>query len=157
MFSKIVRKVPSIRLLLVGDGEDMINIKKLAQKKDLYNKIIFTGFRSNVVELMLGAMDIFLFPSLREGLPLALVEAQASGLPCILSEHIPHEAEIFPQLIYRVSLTKGVKEWVSTIVDIYKMKGEREISQNKSLQMVLNSPYNVKVGALQLESIYRQE
>ena len=94
---------------------------------------------------MIGAMDIFLFPSLREGLGLAIVEAQAAGLPCVLSEHIPHEADIVSPLIYRVSLSKGVNEWAKLIIDIHKMKRGEGISRNKSFQIVLNSPLNVKV------------
>ena len=157
VFFEIIRKMPSVRLLLVGDGENLIKIKKLAQKKGLYNKIIFTGLRNDVVDLMLGAMDIFLFPSIIEGLPLAIIEAQAAGLPCILSEHIPCEAEIVPPLIYRVPLSIKAKECANIIIDIYKMKKCEGLSQHKYLQMVVNSPFNLKVSKLQLEAIYRQE
>ena len=157
VFSEIVRSDSSVYLLLVGDGGDLIKIKKLAQEKGLHNKIIFTGLRNDINELMIGAMDIFLFPSLREGLGLALVEAQAAGLPCVLSEHIPHEADIVPSLMYRVPSSKGTKEWAKIIINIHKMKRGKEISRNKSFQIVLNSPFNLKVGKLELEKIYRQE
>jgi glycosyltransferase involved in cell wall biosynthesis len=157
VFFEIIRKMPSVRLLLVGDGENLIKIKKLAQKKGLYNKIIFTGLRNDVVDLMLGAMDIFLFPSIIEGLPLAIIEAQAAGLPCILSEHIPCEAEIVPPLIYRMPLSESAGKWAETIFDIRQMKKREIISQKDSLQMVLNSSFNLEVGKLKLESIYKQE
>ena len=157
VFFEIIRKMPSVRLLLVGDGENLIKIKKLAQKKGLYNKIIFTGLRNDVVDLMLGAMDVFLFPSIIEGLPLAIIEAQAAGLPCILSEHIPCEADIIPPLIYRVPLSIKAKECANIIIDIYKMKKCEGLSQHKYLQMVVNSPFNLKVSKLKLEAIYRQE
>ena len=157
VFAEIIKKNPSVRLLLVGDGKYLPNIKKLSTTKRLCNNIILTGSRNDIVELMLGAMDVFLFPSLWEGLGLAIVEAQAAGLPCIISEHIPYEAEIVPQLIYRVPLSKRAKEWAKIIIDIHKMKKMGGISQHKSLQIVLNSAFNLKVGMLQLESIYKQK
>ena len=60
---------------------------------------------------MLGAMDVFLFPSLWEGLGLALVEAQAAGIPCVLSEHIPYEADVLLPLINRLPLSESVGKW----------------------------------------------
>ena len=68
----------------------------------IYDKVIFTGLRHDIAELMLGAMDIFLFPSLWEGLGIVIVEAQAAGLPCVLSDYIPNEVEIIPELIYKI-------------------------------------------------------
>ena len=107
---------------------------------------------------MLGAMDVFLFPSLWEGLGIAIVEAQAAGLPCILSEQIPYEADILSPLINRLPLSKSVGKWVEIIFDIrQKKKKEKLISQKDSLQIVLNSPFNLEVGKSKLESIYRQE
>ena len=106
---------------------------------------------------MLGAMDVFLFPSLWEGLGLALVEAQAAGIPCVLSEHIPYEADVFLPLINRLPLSESVGKWAETIFDIRQMKKEKTITQKNSLQMVLNSSFNLEVGKLKLESIYKQE
>ena len=157
IFSEIIRNDSSVYLLLVGDGGGLINIKKLVQAKGLHNKIIFSGLRNDINELMIGAMDIFLFPSLREGMGLAIIEAQAAGLPCVLSEHIPHEADIIPSLIYRIPLSKGAKEWAKLIIDIHKMKRGEGTSNNKFFQIVLNSPFNLKVGKLKLEKIYGQE
>ena len=154
VFSEILKIDSSIRLLLVGDGENLIDIKRLAQKKKVKDKIIFTGLRHDIAELMLGAMDVFLFPSLWEGLGIAIVEAQAAGLPCILSKHLPHEAEIVSQLIYKVPLSKSAKEWAEQIITIYNMKQKEKISQNKCLQMVINSPFNFEIGKRKLESIY---
>ena len=157
VFSEVIRKDPSVRLVLVGDGKHLPNIKKLSQKKGLNKKIIFTGSRNNVAELMLGAMDVFLFPSLWEGLGLALVEAQAAGIPCVLSEHIPCEADVLLPLINRLPLSESAGKWAETIFDIRQMKKWETISQKDSLQMVLNSSFNLDVGKLKLESIYKQE
>ena len=156
VFLEIIKIDSSVRLLLVGDGEELINVKKLALKNGLHKKIIFTGLRSDIAELMLGAMDIFLFPSLWEGLPMAIVEAQTSGLPCVFSEHIPPEAEILPQLLYRMQLSKGAKEWAEKIIDIYNMKQRGKISQRETVPRVINSPFNFNAGREKLESIYNR-
>ena len=155
-FSEVIKEDTSARLLLVGEGENLSNIKELAQKKGLNKKIIFTGLRNDIAELMLGAMDVFLFPSLWEGLGIVIVEAQAAGLPCILSEYIPCETEIIPRLINKVPLSKGAKKWAEKIIDIYNIKQEKIISQSKTLSMVINSPFNFKAGKEKLESIYSQ-
>ena len=131
VFSEVIRKDPSVRLVLVGDGKYLPNIKKLSQKKGL--------------------------PSLWEGLGLALVEAQAAGIPCVLSEHIPYEADVLLPLINRLPLSESVGKWAETIFDIRQMKKEKIISRKDSLQMVLNSSFNLEVGKLKLESIYKQE
>lgn len=107
----LIRLLPDIRkhrqnavLLLLGAGtEDERNrLKEIAKSLDVDNAVIFGGGVNNVNEY-LSAMDVFAFPSLREGTPLALLEAQANGLPCIISDRIPKDA-ILTDLIHSVSL-----------------------------------------------------
>ena len=75
---------PQIKLILVGGGEEEQNLKHLAIKKGIENDVIFLGQRSDVNQI-LKAFDIFVFPSLTEGLPLAIIEAMATGLPVVAS------------------------------------------------------------------------
>ena len=154
VFSEILKIDSSIRLLLVGDGENLIDIKRLAQKKKVEDKIIFTGLRSDIAELLLGAIDIFLIPSLWEGLGLVIIEAQAAGLPCVLSDTIPNEADIIPELICRIPLSEGAKQWAKKIINFYDMKHRQEISQTKILSSFINSPFDFQNGKKKLESIY---
>ena len=154
VFSEILKIDSSIRLLLVGDGENLLDIKKLALKKEVEDKIIFTGLRHDIAELMLGAMDIFLIPSLWEGLGLVIIEAQAAGLPCVLSDITPKEADIIPDLICRIPLSEGTKQWAQKIINFYDMKHRQEISQTKILSAIINSPLNFQTGKKKLESIY---
>ena len=156
VFSEILKIDSSIRLLLIGDGENLLDIKKLALRKDIEDKIIFTGLRHDIAELMLGAMDIFLVPSLWEGLGLVIIEAQAAGLPCILSDNIPNEADIIPDLICRIPLSEGTKQWAQKIINFYDMKHRKEISQSKILSAIINSPLNFQNGKKKLESIYNK-
>lgn len=80
-------------LMLVGGGELESAIKQKASELGISDKIIFTGVRPDVPAL-LSAMDVFVFPSLYEGMPNTVIEAQATGLPCLIADTITHEADI---------------------------------------------------------------
>ena len=75
---------------------------------------MFTGMRSDVCDLM-QAMNVFVFPSLYEGLPVSLVEAQAAGLPCIISDGVP-EACMLTNLVQRVALKESARQWAERIL-----------------------------------------
>ena len=88
IFEMYHRNNPKSVLMLVGDGEERQTIKKLVDEKGLADSIIFTGAVTNV-ETFLSAMDVFLFPSFWEGLPIALIEAQVNQLFCLISDKVP--------------------------------------------------------------------
>ena len=88
IFEEIKKQKEDAKLLLCGDGELRLEIEELATKKGLKEDVIFTGNVANV-EDYLQAMDVFLLPSKYEGLGIVLVEAQASGLPCVVSNTVP--------------------------------------------------------------------
>lgn len=92
-FSEYLKTNEKSTLMLVGDGELESAIKQKASELGISDKIIFTGVRSDVPAL-LSAMDMFVFPSLYEGMPNTVIEAQATGLPCIISDTITREADI---------------------------------------------------------------
>jgi len=119
----LIRLLPEIRkirenaeLVLVGTGSEEHRSKLLQLVKDLglENSVHFTGAVLNVNEYY-SAFDVFAFPSLREGTPLALLEAQANGLPCIISDTIPQDA-VATDLVTQLSLDdkKGWIEHLST-------------------------------------------
>ena len=86
-------------LLLIGKGELEPFIKAKASALQLSNNIIFAGVRSDV-PAVLSAMDVFAFPSFYEGMPNTIIEAQATGLPCVLADTITKEADITGLLTY---------------------------------------------------------
>jgi glycosyltransferase involved in cell wall biosynthesis len=106
----LLQEQPRTRLLLVGGGPLEGAVTGRLQELGLADRAILTGVRSDVARLM-SAMDVFVFPSLWEGLPLTLLEAQASGLPCLVSDVISPEAEAVPRLIRRLSLRDGARAW----------------------------------------------
>lgn len=93
VFRKIKDAREDARLVLVGKGELEPEIRKKAEALGLLDSIIFTGVRKDVPEL-LSAMDVFVFPSFYEGMPNTVIEAQATGLPCVISDTVTKEANI---------------------------------------------------------------
>lgn len=89
-FAALVRKAPDALLLLVGDGVLRPRIEEKVRTLGLEGSVRFLGIRSDVPDL-LQAADVFAFPSLYEGLPVTLIEAQASGIPCVISDTITSE------------------------------------------------------------------
>lgn len=115
IFQCIHEENKNTKLLLVGDGELYNQIQEKVKKYGLEEAVIFTGVRADVTDLM-QAMDVFLFPSLYEGLPLTLIEAQAAGLPCIISDKVPIECAI-TNLVQQVSLNSDKKKWASVVLE----------------------------------------
>lgn len=111
----ILKKRPNAKLLLLGEGEDRQKLEKQIVDLDLSQNIIMTG---NVTDAhkYLSAMDVFVFPSLYEGMPLSIIEAQTNGLPCIISDSVPQDV-ILTDLIRRLSLKKSDDVWVKAICD----------------------------------------
>ena len=109
VFNEYHKKDPNSILMLVGDGELRDEIKRQAEKLEISDSVIFTGIRDDVPEL-LCAMDCFVMPSYFEGLPVTLVEAQATGLRAFISDTITREVDL-TDLISYVSLELNDKQW----------------------------------------------
>lgn len=107
---------PRSKLLLVGNGEMEVKIKALVEKLGLEGKVIFTGSVNNVQDY-LSAMDLFVFPSHWEGLPVSVIEAQIAGLYCIISSNVTREVKISPNIEFD-DLNKGVDFWVNRIATV---------------------------------------
>jgi glycosyltransferase involved in cell wall biosynthesis len=107
---------PYARFVLVGDGPLRNAMEGKANDLGISENIVFTGVRGDIVRLVKGVMDVFLLPSLFEGFPLVLIEAQAAGLPCIIADTISSETDIVPELITRLSLAESVRTWAQFVV-----------------------------------------
>ena len=103
-------------LVLVGEGDAESELKQLAAQKSISEYVVFTGGRKDVPEI-LSAFDLFIFPSVYEGLGISVLEAQANGLACVCSEAVPIDS--FPKnSICQLSLDLGPQEWSKMILDI---------------------------------------
>lgn len=134
------------KLLLVGDGSERKNIENKIEILGLHDDVILTGVRSDVNRL-LQAMDVFVFPSLYEGLPVTMVEAQASGLPCVISNAVPEETDI-TELVTRVSLEDPLTQWVEKIKEASKIK---RVNQREAIQ---KSGFDIEENVKWLENFY---
>ena len=113
IFYEIQRRTEA-KLLLVGDGELHADIEKMIADLKLQDKVIMTGVRIDVADLM-QAMDLFVFPSKYEGLPVTMIEAQSAGLPCVISEKVPIECKV-TDLVSQINLSVPAEYWAETII-----------------------------------------
>lgn len=114
IFKYINDRNKETKLLLIGDGNLRSDIKIKAKKLNLKDDVIFTGVRSDIPDL-LNLMDVFVMPSHHEGLPVTLVEAQAAGLPCVLSNNITNEVEIIDNVDW-CDLDDNLSVWSEKIL-----------------------------------------
>src|SRR5690606_36846851 len=114
--ARVCGRDPNTYILLVGDGLLRPQIKQMVDQNGLAERVIFAGLRSNIPQIMLVAMDCFVFPSLFEGLGIVLIEAQAAGLPCLYSDVVPQEVVVFPKLMHARSLKETADDWADAVL-----------------------------------------
>lgn len=112
-------------LVLVGEGELKKEIEKKINKLNLQSNVILAGMHSNTEDFY-SAFDSVCFPSLHEGLPISLIESQAMGLKCLISDSIPQEVDANPKLIKRLDLNKQAARWANEI----EMSNNRNAIEN---------------------------
>lgn len=126
------RNLFNLKLLLVGSGELQKEIIEKARRLGVLDSIIFTGNRADVNEL-LQAIDVFAFPSLYEGLPLSLIEAQASGTPCIVSDNVSRECQV-TDLVTFLSIKDGTDGWIESLINQKKKDMESKCYNTRVIE-----------------------
>lgn len=145
IFKSVLNIIPS-KLILVGDGELRTHIEEKVKKLGIKDNVIFAGVRSDVCDLM-QAMDVFVFPSHYEGLPVTLVEAQASDLPCIISDKISIECKL-TEKIKQLGLSDDLGIWAQEIVNASKAR------RTNTGNIIKNVGFDIKKNAELLENYY---
>ncbi len=153
MMKFIVQKNPSITLVLVGDGDLREEMEQAAKEAGIWRNIRFVGIRNDITT-MLHSMDVFVFPSIYEGLGLVLLEAQACGIPCIVSQAIQPEADVNLGLITKLPLTEGPDAWADKAIEL-AFKKEHDV--NKIIDRFEKNGYSLTGGISALKDIYKSK
>jgi glycosyltransferase involved in cell wall biosynthesis len=138
------------RLLLAGDGELRPAIEEQACRAGLGDSVIFAGVREDIPRLMRSVMDVFLFPSRFEGLGLVLLEAQAAGIPCVVSDVIPREAYVVPQLLQTLSLGESPAVWAEHVL---RARSTR-LDACEAISALERSGFDIRANISNLQNLY---
>lgn len=149
VFYEFNLKKPNSVLMLIGKGSDEEKIREKIKKLKLEAKVMLLGEKNNIADY-LSAFDCFLFPSIYEGLGIALVEAQCSGLPCLVSDVIVPECDMGSNLLFKLSLKNNSKTWAYTLL---KKLGS-PFDRNNSYKSVYSHGYDIKESTKVIQNIY---
>jgi glycosyltransferase involved in cell wall biosynthesis len=149
VFAKTCEKRKDALLVLVGVGQDLTKIKRIVYKLNLQKKVVFLGTRNDVNKLLQG-IDLFAFPSKFEGLGLAAVEAQISGVPCIISNKLPYEANIGHCKVLEVN--HGIDAWSKEFINL--KDSPRRLD---GVELARKKGFDINCEARRLKEIYIHE
>ena len=147
VFKEVKKEKPTAKLLLVGDGALRAQIEESAKEQGLSDDVVFTGNVPNV-EDYLQAMDVFVLPSKYEGLGIVLVEAQTSGLPCVVSTNVPDEG-FLDGMVEMLSLDEGKIEWSKRV-----LKDRKVDKREGKVGLFKEKGYSVEATAKFLQEVY---
>lgn len=147
IFAALLKKEPGAVLLLVGGGDDMPKIREKARNLGILDRVRFLGVRDDVADLM-QAMDVFVFPSLYEGLPVTMVEAQASSLPCLISDRVPPECIITEGLVEALPLSAGPEAWAEKALE------KRDTARTDRYTEISARGFDITTEAVKLQEFY---
>lgn len=148
IFAEIKKQKENAVLMLVGDGNLKEQIQKQAEQMGITDSIRFMGVREDVPDWM-HVMDVFLFPSLFEGLGIVLIEAQTCGLPCYTSKDVVAKEAKISDLLTFVSLEEGPKYWADTMLQ-YNFSKER----SSHIAEAAKHGYDIKKSAKEMQNFY---
>lgn len=147
IFSELKKLNDDARLLMIGDGPLHTQITQASERMGVFPDTVFTGVRSDVDRLV-QAMDIFVLPSLYEGLPVTMVEAQAAGLPCIISDKVPSECILTEGLVDVLPLSAGAEAWVDAILE------KRNTPRTDHSAEIAAHGFDITTEAVKLQEFY---
>lgn len=147
IFEKCFEKNQKVRLMLIGDGEGRKEIENKVKERGLQDNVIFMGVRKDVPEL-LQAMDVFVFPSLYEGLPVTMIEEQAAGVPAVISNRVSEECIITKDLVKVEGVEETPEQWADKILK------QAKINKSDRNEEIKKAKYDVETTAKWLEEYY---
>ena len=149
-FKEFIRSFPDAKLVFIGKGDLENESKVKAEALGIKKSVLFLGNRTDVNDI-LSALDVFLFPSISEGLPVSVVEAQASGLQILASDSISSDSRI-TDLYYSLSLSEPLEKWSEKIKELYL--NSHNYDRAEYSQKVLEKGFDIKQTAIFLTKLY---
>lgn len=149
IFAEISKREERSRLMLIGAGELEEEVRNKIAELHLEDKVLMLGERDDIPELM-QAMDVFLLPSLYEGLPIVGVEAQAAGLPCFFADTITSRAKVIDAVEF-MSLNQTAGEWAERILKYQSWSGRTDTSA-----VLKQNGYDLETEVKKLQQIYEK-
>lgn len=153
IFKTIYASNKDVVLLLVGNGPDYLEIRDDVLSKPYANNVIFYGETTDVPGL-LSAMDIFLMPSTQEGFGIVALEAQISGLPCLVSNTLPHDVKLSENLQFLSIYENDIENWKNSVLKASMKTESRKLFYEKNLDAL--SRFDIYSTIMQLEKIYKR-
>lgn len=150
IFKKYLERDKNAKLLLIGDGEDREKVQEYILQNNLEDNVILLGIRDDVQNIM-QAMDVFMLPSLFEGLPIVGIEAQGTGLPCIFSDKITKETKVTEQVDFLPIGEEDISKWVDKLENIKTIK----IDRSKAEEDIKQAGYDIKEEANKIKNFFR--
>ena len=135
---------------MVGDGALRPHIQALVEQKGIQNRVHLLGLREDISEFF-QELDVMVLPSFKDGLPMVLIEAQAAGVPCVVSDAFPEEANLKSGFFTFVSLSQDIAVWVQWIM---KAISSDPIPVDVRIQAIGQAGYDIKQVVLELEDLY---
>lgn len=148
VFAEICKRLPEALLCLVGEGRLRESVENQARVLKLQNRIVFTGAIDDVPRTLLSVFDAFAMPSLHEGLPVALLEAQAAGLRCVISDQISRETIVNPNRVTPLSL-QDPDAWVDALVKTLTLP-----RAESGVVAMTDGRFDIKTSVASLEALY---
>jgi glycosyltransferase involved in cell wall biosynthesis len=149
--AEVLKRRPETHFLLVGDGPLRRTVESRVESIGLSGRVHFAGIRKDVAALMCGAMDVFVFPSLWEGLPITLIEAQAAGLRCIVSHVCTTEVGVLPEQFIQVPLSNSPQMWAAKVI---KALEHGRILGDLPVQVIAQTDFSIQQCVSALSNLY---
>lgn len=146
-FEMVLKNKENAMLLLVGDGEEKEKILAMVKQKGIEKNVIFVG-HTNEVTKYLHIMDVFVLPSFTEGLSLVTVEAQVSGLPCVVSTGLPDEI-LLTDKIQKYPLSDGFSKWAN-----YILESKKYTVRKNNIEVIRKQGFDIEDTVQSLEELY---
>ncbi|MBX3448170.1 MAG: glycosyltransferase [Planctomycetaceae bacterium] len=154
VLAEVRRRHEDTCLLLIGEGPDRQMLERRVRETGQEEHVLFLGSRGDVPQLLSSVVDVFAFPSLFEGLGLAVVEAQAAGLPSVIADTVPGSAVLLPKLVAALPLAAGPSVWAEECIRRWKTSDE---SVSEAWNVVASSTFAIEHSLKKLLDHYHGE